>query len=99
MEIEQVAADDWEGWVKTAGAVILDVREPDEWSHGTLPGSVLVPLAALPDSLASLDPASPTLVVCRSGNRSQHAAWFLRASGFEQVANLAGGLHALGMQP
>ena len=95
--IPQVAAPEWKTWVEDNDAVILDVREPMEWAQGTLEGSKRVQLASLPSALGSLDTDRPILVVCRSGNRSQHAAKFLMAQGFENVANLTGGLRALGM--
>lgn len=78
--------------------MILDIREPFEWQMGTLPGAVRIRMADLPSSLESLDPARPTLVVCRSGSRSMQAAAYLSMSGFEAPANMAGGMKALGMQ-
>lgn len=95
--IPQVHAPEWKEWVEENDAVILDVREPMEWARGTLEGSQKVQLASLPSALGSLDTERAILVVCRSGNRSQHAARFLKAQGFESVANLTGGLRALGM--
>jgi rhodanese-related sulfurtransferase len=95
--IPQVSAPEWKTWVDDNDAVILDVREPMEWAQGTLEGSRKIQLAMLPSALESLDANTPILVVCRSGNRSQHAAKFLKAQGFENVANLTGGLRALGM--
>jgi rhodanese-related sulfurtransferase len=95
--IPQVSAPEWKTWVDDNDAVVLDVREPMEWARGTLEGSQKIQLATLPSALGSLDTNTPILVVCRSGNRSQHAARFLKAQGFENVANLTGGLRALGM--
>ncbi len=95
--IEQVPAADWNRWVTQRRGVILDVREPIEWqTTGVLPDSQLISLAELPAALDRLDRDTPILVVCRSGNRSQQAAEFLARRGFRQVANLAGGLAALG---
>lgn len=95
--IEQVPAAAWEEWVRDNDAVILDVREPQEWAAtGVLPGSMEVALMTLPMELARFDKETPILVVCRSGNRSQNAAAFLVQNGY-QAANLAGGLVALGM--
>jgi len=56
-------------------AIILDVREPDEWSAGHAPGAVHVPLMDLPARLGDLpDVDGATLaVVCRSGGRSSRA--------------------------
>jgi rhodanese-related sulfurtransferase len=52
----------------------------------------------LPAAMTEMDPSTPTLLVCRSGSRSQRAAVFLAMSGFTSVANLAGGMKALGLQ-
>ncbi len=95
--VPQVPAREWETWVQENDAVVLDVREPNEWAMGSLNGSQKVQLARLPSALGSLDTGRPILVVCRSGSRSQHAARFLADQGFESVANLTGGLRALGM--
>jgi rhodanese-related sulfurtransferase len=100
MDIEQVPAADWETWLSDhADGVLLDIREPDEWEMGTLPGAVRMSMGLLPSSLDQLDPAAPHLVICRSGQRSQQVAQYLTMNGFEDVANLAGGMKALGMQP
>lgn len=91
-------APEWEQWVTDNDAVVLDIREPTEWEMGTLPGAVQIRMGDLPGELDSLDSSRPTLVVCRSGNRSNYAAAFLAMAGFERPANLAGGLLALGME-
>ena len=95
--IEQVAAARWQEWKKQTDGIILDVREPIEWAQGTLPGSATISLSFLPASLGQLDPAQPILVVCRAGNRSQFAAQFLKRNGYEDVANLSGGLMSIGL--
>jgi hydroxyacylglutathione hydrolase len=73
---------------------IVDVRAPDEWSAGHLPGAVHIPLAALPDRMDELDASAQVVVHCRSGGRSAIAASFLLAHGVEKVANLEGGFDA-----
>ena len=95
--VPQVRAPEWKTWVDEHDALVLDVREPMEWARGTLEGSRKVKLVDLPSALPTLDANRPILVVCRTGNRSQHAAKWLLAQGFENVANLTGGLRALGM--
>lgn len=95
MQIEQVPAHEWERWTRLNGGIVLDVREPHERAGGTLPGAIGISMMDLPSSLSDLDESTPTLVVCRSGARSQQAAMFLIMSGFHSVANLAGGLKAL----
>jgi hydroxyacylglutathione hydrolase len=76
-----------------AGAVLLDVREPDEWMSGHAPGSVHIPMRDLPGRVAELDAGRPMVAICRSGGRSRAAAEALIGHGFD-VANLAGGLRA-----
>ena len=98
MQVEQVPAPEWEQWVADNDAVVLDIREPTEWEMGTLPGSLRIRMGDLPGELESLDTSRATLVVCRTGSRSNYAAAFLAMAGFDRPANLAGGLVALGME-
>jgi rhodanese-related sulfurtransferase len=96
--IEQVPAEEWESWVAWNHAVVLDVREAREWDLGTLPGSLLVSMTELVERIDELPKDRPILCVCRSGSRSQQVAAYLTMNGFGDVANLSGGLKALGMQ-
>lgn len=99
MDIEQVPAREWETWLADQDhGVLLDVREPEEWELGTLPGAVKISMGHVPESLDELDRDASVLVVCRSGARSNQVAQYLTMSGFDEVANLAGGMKALGMQ-
>lgn len=95
--VEQVPAQSWEEWQAAHQAVVLDVREPIEWIQGTLPGVEKMALSTIARDWQRLDPATPVLVVCRSGNRSQSVAEALSNAGFARVANMAGGMVALGM--
>ena len=76
-------------------AVILDVREQDEWDAGHAPGAVHIPLGDLPGRLRELpDTDAGTLAVtCRGGGRSSRAVAWLSQQGFD-VANLDGGMKA-----
>jgi rhodanese-related sulfurtransferase len=76
-----------------AGALLLDVREGEEWSAGRAPGASHVPLAELPDRLDDLDASRSVVCVCRSGSRSRRAALFLIEHGVD-AANLEGGMIA-----
>jgi phage shock protein E len=80
--------------VRQPGAVLLDVRCPDEFADGHLPGAVNIDVTA-PDfakRVAALDKTRATYVYCRSGARSAKAAVQLTAAGFGQVSNLLGGV-------
>jgi rhodanese-related sulfurtransferase len=80
-----------------ADAVLLDVREDDEWEAGHIEGAVHVPLMQLPQRLqhdpGSLQPETPIVVVCKVGGRSAQATAWLRRQGYDAV-NLTGGMLA-----
>ncbi len=73
------------------GAILLDVREPEEWDAGHAPGARHVPLGQLPDRMGELGGSGLIVVVCRSGGRSALATEWLGAAGFD-AANLVGGM-------
>jgi rhodanese-related sulfurtransferase len=95
--VEQVPAQTWQEWASEHDAVVLDVREPAEWAMGVLPGARTMAMSRISTEWQQLDPSSPVLVVCRSGNRSNTVARALAQAGFERVANMAGGMVALGL--
>lgn len=74
--------------------LILDVREPDEYagSFGHIDGARLIPLGQLPAQIDTLNTEKPIVTVCRSGGRSAQAFVLLKRAGFENVANLTGGM-------
>ncbi len=75
---------------------LLDVRQPEEHAIAALPDSKLIPLREIPGRLHEIEACKErTLIVyCHHGVRSLHAAAFLRASGFQDVRNLDGGIEA-----
>jgi rhodanese-related sulfurtransferase len=88
--------------LKAGSAVVVDVREPTEWDHGHIEGSVPAPRGLLeffadsasPKHAEALDPARPVIVVCHSGARAALAAATLQDMGFSDVSVLEGGLTA-----
>jgi hydroxyacylglutathione hydrolase len=70
---------------------IVDVRGPDEWKLGHLPGAIHIPLAALPDRVEELNGSGPIVLQCKGGSRSAIATSFLQARGLSNVSNLVGG--------
>jgi rhodanese-related sulfurtransferase len=76
-----------------ADAVLLDVREPDEWAAGHVDGASHVPLADVPRRLNTLPEGQPLYVLCRSGQRSGRAVAWLAGQGVQAV-NVAGGMKA-----
>ena len=80
--------------LRQPGAVLVDVRRPEEFAAGHLPSAVNIAVTA-PDfgrRIAQLDATRPTYVYCRSGARSATAAGQLTTAGFAQVSNLLGGV-------
>ena len=75
------------------GALIVDVREADEWVQGHIPGARHVPLSRFTQLLPTLPKDRDMLVICRSGNRSTRAATALHQAGYT-VANVSGGMIA-----
>lgn len=70
---------------------MIDVREPDEYREGHIPGAQLVPLGSVPESLETFRKAVPVYVVCMTGGRSMRACEFLHDAGVTNVVNVAGG--------
>lgn len=97
-DLETVPAADWKDWVERHDGLVLDIREPQEWQLGTLPDAMQMSMSELLDRIDELPKDRAILCVCRSGNRSHQVARFLSLSGFERVANMGGGMKALGMQ-
>ena len=73
------------------GAVLLDVRTPDEYRQGHIPGSKNVPLQSI-EKVASMieNKAAPIFVHCLSGARSRQATAVLQLMGYTNVKNIGG---------
>ncbi len=76
-----------------AGALLLDVRNPDEWSAGRAEGSTWIPMNEITARRDELPRDRAIVVICRSGARSAKVAEALNAWG-HTAANIAGGLQA-----
>ena len=100
--IAQVRPSDLSAWLETVrrhGApVVLDVREPNELRVASVKADgfelVTIPMGVIPPRLNELDPEQPIACLCHHGARSMQVAAFLRARGFNHVANIAGGINA-----
>jgi rhodanese-related sulfurtransferase len=76
------------------GLQLIDVRTPDEFRSGHLPGARNLPLDGLDASSKTLDPNKPLIVYCRGGHRSSMALKVLAGKGFTQAKHLEGGISA-----
>ena len=77
-------------------AIVLDVREANEFSSGHIADAKHIPVGQLANSLKSLEKYKDQAIVvnCRSGARSANACSVLRKNGFTRVYNLKGGILA-----
>jgi len=82
--------------LQRSGALLLDVREPEEYAQGHAPGSTLIPLGQLQSRLRELDAFKDRriAIICRSGRRSALALQMLERSGYSAAANVEGGMIA-----
>lgn len=78
--------------LQKGGAVLLDVREDDEWAFGHAPDAVHLPLAQVSGAAGTFG-GKQVLTVCRSGARSARAATSLADAGVD-VRNVSGGMSA-----
>lgn len=72
------------------GATVVDVREPDEYAAGHVPGALPIPMAQVPARLAEVPTGAPVYVICASGNRSKTSAQQLEDAGYDAYS-VAGG--------
>ena len=84
----ETAAGIW----RDKGAVFIDVREPDEFAEGRVPGSVLIPLGELAQRSGELPRDARIVTVCHSGQRSLYAVDILTQQGWADVKSMAGGV-------
>ena len=75
------------------GATVIDVRRPDEYESGHVPGAQLVTLEEVPSRQDEIPSEGEVLIICKTGGRSLKAAEFLRRQGIAAV-NVAGGTRA-----
>jgi sulfur-carrier protein adenylyltransferase/sulfurtransferase len=77
------------------GAVVLDVREPEEYEQGAIPGALHIPRGTLEGAVEGRipDKSTPVLIHCASGVRSAFAAKTLTELGYTDVASVAGGFN------
>ena len=90
MSVHEITVDELAERLGSGSTMLIDVRQPQEFVEGHVPGARLIPLNDVPERLSELPTAGEVLVVCRSGGRSLAACEFLVANGVEAV-NVEGG--------
>ncbi len=100
--IRNLGTDELDDALAKPEVVLVDVREPNEFSQGAIPGAINVPRGMLefhadpisPYHLDELSPDRPVVLYCKSGGRSALAADTLQSMGYRDVASLDGGYAA-----
>jgi len=92
---KEIPPEDARVWIDL-GALIIDVRDEQEFAAGRIPGAIRVGLDRLESSIEAVAPlkSMPVLLYCSLGFRSARAADALQRLGYASVASLAGGLKA-----
>ena len=93
--IREVEPAQAEQEIAEGGAVVLDVREPDEYEQGALPDAVHIPRGTLETSVEGRipDKSSHVVIYCAGGTRSAFAAQTLQELGYSDVASVIGGFN------
>ncbi|MEO5974398.1 MAG: molybdopterin-synthase adenylyltransferase MoeB [Ilumatobacteraceae bacterium] len=79
--------------IDAGGAVVLDVREPDEYDQGAIPQAIHIPRGQMESQIESkiVDKSTPVVVYCAGGTRSAFAAKTLNDLGYSDVSSIIGG--------
>jgi rhodanese-related sulfurtransferase len=93
-ELPALSAREASDRLATSGALLVDVREMDEFVASRVEGSVLMPVSEFGLRFRELPKDRPLLMFCQSGNRSAMATDFLLRQGFSDVHNVVGGIRA-----
>jgi rhodanese-related sulfurtransferase len=92
---ERVSVADIHGAVSSGDALLVDVREQQEWDAGHAAEAVHIPLGEIERRLDEVRDAAkgrPVVIICRSGNRSQQAAQIAVSGGIADVSSVDGGM-------
>jgi rhodanese-related sulfurtransferase len=94
--IKQVNAESAQKMAVDPQVAILDVRTPEEFREGHIPGAKLMPVSEINGRLPEIASLKerPVLVYCRTGNRSGTASQILKKNGFTKISNFQGGIIA-----
>jgi hydroxyacylglutathione hydrolase len=92
--LPQMSVQELKATLQHDGPLVLDVRTPNEWKSNHIEGARHVPLAAFGKKTPDLPNDRKIAVICGSGYRSSVASSLLKARGYKEVANVAGGMQA-----
>jgi len=92
--VAQVSVADLAKLQEANGAIVIDVRNDNEWNEGHIPGAIHIPLGQLKQRIGEIPADGEVVVHCQGGGRSSIAASLLLKTGRKKVANLTGGYKA-----
>jgi len=95
--IAQLEPRDLAAWRKDTAReapVLIDVREPWEYSTCHIEGSQLMPLQTVPSRVEEIPTDRDVVLICHHGNRSQRVAQWLEQAGYTRLFNLRGGVES-----
>lgn len=93
-KVHDVDAATVRSWLESGQAVLVDVREVDEYLNERIEGATLRPLSTFDPSAVPLPNGQRIVLQCRTGDRSRRAALRLLADGQNEAYHLAGGIMA-----
>ncbi|MGB0743750.1 MAG: rhodanese-like domain-containing protein [Opitutales bacterium] len=79
-------------------AILLDVREHSELKISRIEGALHIPMGEIPGRAKALPREHPVIILCHHGMRSANVQQYLEAKGFQNIINLAGGIHAWSLE-
>ena len=94
--ITEVSPQDADAKLKSGEAVIVDVRDKDEWDEGHIPGAMHMSRGTIELDIEEKVPGSNTMIICHcgAGGRGALATESLQKMGYKNVRNMAGGFKA-----
>jgi hydroxyacylglutathione hydrolase len=93
-KLMQLEARELKARLGDRGPLVLDVRTPNEWKDNHIEGARHVPLSTLAKEVPDLPNDREIAIICGSGYRSSVAGSLLKARGYQDVTNVAGGMNA-----
>jgi rhodanese-related sulfurtransferase len=98
MTVAAVTVEEAAVWLQSGEAILIDVREPDEFAAARIDGAILAPLSQMPAAWEALDlPVDRKIIVqCLKGGRSHQVCAFVGPTGpnGQPLFNLTGGIQA-----
>lgn len=91
---QEISMEEAVNFWKEKKALFIDVRTPEEYSQGHIPGAILIPLDELDKRVSEVPKDKKVLIICRSGARSAKANFLLQEHGFTNTVSVKGGMSA-----